>query len=160
MTANTNWDEVKDSPVSIDNLVDVFASGDFANFVQNRVDTGVTWEDIYPVGAVYISFKNISPAFLFGGSWTQITGSFLRMANDVSTGGADTVKLTTSQMPSHSHSITEWQISSFNTSGYLGRAIGGKLSSSTSVYTNTAGGTDSFSNMPAYQDLYAWRRTA
>lgn len=32
---------------------------------------------IYPVGAVYISMNNTSPATLFGGSWTKVEGKFL-----------------------------------------------------------------------------------
>lgn len=31
---------------------------------------------IYPVGSVYMSYTSTSPASLFGGNWTAITGHF------------------------------------------------------------------------------------
>ncbi len=40
----------------------------------------------YPVGAYYISESATSPASLFGGTWTQVTGRFLRAANDTADG--------------------------------------------------------------------------
>lgn len=119
----------------------------------------------YPVGAVYISYVSTSPASLFGGTWTQITGRFLRMANDVSTGGADNVTLTVAQMPTHSHTATgyynrvnygSYSSSEFEMSYY--RVAGDAATNNTPI--NNTGSSNSHSNMPAYQDLYAWRRTA
>lgn len=119
----------------------------------------------YPVGAVYISYVSTSPASLFGGTWTQITGRFLRMANDVSTGGADNVTLTVAQMPTHSHTATgyynrvnygSYSSSEFEMSYY--RIAGDAATNNTPI--NNTGSSNSHSNMPAYQDLYAWRRTA
>lgn len=41
-------------------------------------EAGISLFDlIYPVGAVYISMNNTSPATLFGGSWTKVEGKFL-----------------------------------------------------------------------------------
>ena len=62
---------------------------------------------IYPVGSIYMSVLNTSPAVLFGGTWEKIEGRFLigtstgRAAG--STGGSETVTLTTEQIPSHTH---------------------------------------------------------
>ncbi len=42
------------------------------------------------MGTVLIRYDSTSPAKIYGGSWTQITGRFLRAANDVQTGGSDT----------------------------------------------------------------------
>ena len=65
---------------------------------------------VYPVGSIYLSSKNINPATLFGGTWTQIKDKFILTAGDSysngATGGAATVTLTVSNMPSHSHSFT------------------------------------------------------
>lgn len=65
-------------------------------------------DSLYPVGSIYISYNSTSPASRFGGSWTQITDRFLlaqgtsyRTAG--STGGEADVTLTTSQIPSHTH---------------------------------------------------------
>ena len=43
--------------------------------------------EAYPVGAVYMSFQNTSPASLFGGSWSQISSRFIYAGNGTSTGG-------------------------------------------------------------------------
>ena len=63
---------------------------------------------VYPVGSIYCSYGNTSPATLFGfGQWTKIEGRFLLGANATyslgSTGGAATVALTVAQLPAHSH---------------------------------------------------------
>lgn len=63
---------------------------------------------VYPVGSIYCSYGNTSPAVLFGfGTWTKIEGRFLLGANATyglgSTGGAATVALTVAQLPAHSH---------------------------------------------------------
>ena len=65
---------------------------------------------VYPVGSIYWSSNNTNPATLFGGTWTQIKDRFILAAGDSysngATGGAATVTLTVSNMPSHSHSFT------------------------------------------------------
>ena len=64
----------------------------------------------YPVGSIYWSSNNTNPGTLFGGTWTQIKDKFILAAGDYysngATGGAATVTLTVSNMPSHSHSFT------------------------------------------------------
>lgn len=65
---------------------------------------------IYPVGSVYISVNETSPANLFGGTWEQISGRFLLASGDGyssgATGGEASHTLTASEMPSHTHSGT------------------------------------------------------
>ena len=65
---------------------------------------------VYPVGSIYWSSKNTNPGALFGGTWTQIKDKFILAAGDSysngATGGAATVTLSVSNMPSHSHSFT------------------------------------------------------
>ena len=65
---------------------------------------------VYPVGSIYWSSKNTNPGTLFGGTWVQIKDRFILTAGDSysngATGGAATVTLTVSNMPSHSHSFT------------------------------------------------------
>ena len=64
----------------------------------------------YPVGSIYWSSNNTNPGTLFGGTWTQIKDRFILAAGDSytngATGGAATVTLSVSNMPSHSHSFT------------------------------------------------------
>lgn len=73
---------------------------------------------MYPVGSIYLSVNNVSPATFFGGTWEQITDTFLLCAGSTytagTTGGAATDQittggtvsghaLTTAEMPSHAH---------------------------------------------------------
>ena len=44
--------------------------------------------EAYPVGAVYISYVSTSPASLFGGTWTPITGRFPYFNAGTGTGGS------------------------------------------------------------------------
>ena len=72
------------------------------------------WQVVYPIGSVYITTVNASPAILFGGTWEQIKGRFLFAAEDAGTGaivtgdtgGSKTATLTLDQIPSHTHSFT------------------------------------------------------
>lgn len=67
-------------------------------------------ERIYPIGAIYISVNNVNPQTLFGGTWEQIKDTFLLSAGNSyeagTTGGEATHKLTTVEMPSHTHSYS------------------------------------------------------
>ena len=86
------------------------------NVVEMRNASGsVVHVNPFPVGAVYISTVNKSPARIYGGTWTQITGRFLYCTTtSKTTGGASSVSytpagtntghaITAGQMPSHSH---------------------------------------------------------
>ena len=66
---------------------------------------------IYPVGSLYWSSKSTNPSSLFGGTWVQIKDRFILACGDTytsvgATGGASSVTLTVSNMPSHTHSFT------------------------------------------------------
>lgn len=146
-----------------------------------RGGTGVTTDaaialKAYPVGAVYISYVSTSPATLFGGAWTPITGRFPYFNAGTAVGGSNTHTLTAAEMPSHTHSIR------YSGSGPLGgnelgpwstnAGDGGLWACVTShaggdpdigrpkVIALNAGASAAHNNMPAYQTLYAWRRTA
>lgn len=67
------------------------------------------WKRIYPIGSIYISMDDTSPAELFGGgTWEKIEGKFL-LASDTNhepatTGGQEKVQLSNNNIPSHAHS--------------------------------------------------------
>jgi len=84
-------------------------------------DINAIIDAMYPVGSIYMSVNNVSPATFFGGTWEQITDRFLLCAGSNhaagTTGGAETDQittggtvgghsLTTAEMPSHYHYIT------------------------------------------------------
>ena len=64
----------------------------------------------WPVGSIYLSVNDTSPATLFGGSWTQLQNRFLLGAGSSytngNTGGAATVTLTAAQAGCRAHHHT------------------------------------------------------
>ena len=135
--------------------------------------TGVTTDAAialksYPVGALYVSFSATSPASLFGGTWAQITGRFLRAASGTGTGGSDTCTLTSGQMPNHHHGVISerdgdwmglWQ-SNVSEGGLWWVVSNSTPGANKGIKTTSVGSDSSHNNMPAYQDVYVWRRTA
>lgn len=70
---------------------------------------------VYPVGSIYMSVKSTNPSTYFGGTWVAwgsgrvpvgINTSDTNFSTVEKTGGAATVTLTASQMPSHTHTFT------------------------------------------------------
>lgn len=71
----------------------------------------MSWMNIlsifYPVGAIYFSTVNTSPASVVGGTWSQLTGGMLGLTGSAgvaaagSNGGSR--KISVDQMPSHTH---------------------------------------------------------
>lgn len=126
-----------------------------------------TWTNIldlvYPVGSFYQSYKSTSPATLFGGTWTAVTGRFLYANASVTTGGADTVTLTVDQMPWHTH-ITNTRVQWYDTKVNGGISVTYGISNLAidreSVVSDGVGGTQPHNNMPPYQSCYTWYRTA
>lgn len=125
----------------------------------------------YPVGAIYISYYSTSPASLFGGTWLAITGRFPYFDKGTSTGGSNTHTLTAGQLADHKHWIGLDQDAYYapsSNSCYTVHKSGNESSSGYGTWAWSAGmgdmsGTEvygqSHNNMPAYQTLYAWRRT-
>ena len=62
---------------------------------------------IYPVGSIYMSVNNVSPATFLGGTWEQIQDTFLWCAGSKhaagTTGGAETHTLSVAETPAHTH---------------------------------------------------------
>lgn len=65
---------------------------------------GVSFDDIYPVGSIYMSVNSTNPGTLFGGTWTQIQDKFLLSAGTTYTAGA-TGGSADAIIPYHRHSV-------------------------------------------------------
>ena len=118
----------------------------------------------YPVGSIYKSTTNTSPAELFGGTWEQIKDRFLLAAGDTymagSTGGEATHTLTTDEIPSHSHEYING-VNYNNGKGNISAASSnGYWDGNQHDWTQSTGGGQAHNNMPPYLAVYAWKRVA
>lgn len=123
----------------------------------------------YPVGSIYMSVNNTNPSTLFGGTWVAwgsgrvpvgVNASDSNFSTVEKTGGASTVKLTTSQMPKHSHGATNFIINSAAGSQINVGSGGGIVSHSSAFVTDVSGGDSAHNNLQPYITCYMWKRTA
>lgn len=153
------------------------------NSVSEKVDSisesSITMLDMYPVGSIYASKSDTSPASIMGGSWWKVENRFLLGTGTRTvgvTGGEETHTLTLSEIPWHTHKYEGYH--------YIG------FGSPSSPYTNfkpTPNGEGGFSllysgtwdtfgditdgsqvismgyphnNMPPFYAVNIWERTA
>jgi hypothetical protein len=70
--------------------------------VKVRVNSSFETICPFPVGYVYMSSNSTSPANIYGGTWSTISGGrYMRAAGAWGNGGSNTI--TTNNMPSHRH---------------------------------------------------------
>ena len=132
----TTWTALKDStgeePAEGEYwhaLSNFYTSGSLVNDLLNRV---------YPVGSIYMSAVNVSPASFLGGTWQAIEQGRMLMAAGSSwqagtTGGAAYHALTVQEMPAHDHSATETAAGGHTHEASTGSAGAHSHSGSTSV---------------------------
>lgn len=141
------------------------------------------FDRVYPVGSIYMSVENTSPAELFGGEWIRLTDKFLLGASDPYSekptycggdeGGSEKVTLSEGEMPTHTHTqkigLTNTEAQAMVTAKGGGSASGYAVTyantthisaTGTNVNTFTRGGGKPHDNMPPYLAVYMWKRTA
>lgn len=139
----------------------------------SKIKVGGTIYDItnYPVGSIYLSVNDTSPAELFGGTWEQIKDRFLLAVGDTytagSTGGEATHKLTKEEMPRHTHNSIfngKWPYSenAINTNAFSGNSYAWVENDLIArIPTNDdVGGDQAHNNLPPYLAVYVWKRVA
>lgn len=119
----------------------------------------------FPVGRVYISVDEVSPASLFGGTWEKIEKKFLYGTGGGtplgSTGGEAEHTLTIAEMPSHSHQQGYTQDSYEGWANTVKASPGLNLPQSLSYdMTSIAGGSQPHNNMPPFIAVNIWKRIA
>ena len=128
----------------------------------------------YPVGSIYMSTNNTSPASMFGGTWEQIKDKFLLSAGSNYSAGA------TGGESRHTHSLdtpTARALLFCNPSGlyynefridtatgvrtatnYKLSGTGTSETADSAFATKLGGNVSSVSNMPPYLVGYCWKR--
>lgn len=136
------------------------------NLQNVQIKNGSTWYTMcpFPVGYIYMGYTSTSPANVYGGTWSSISGGrYFRAAAANNAAGSNTIA--TENMPSHTHNLgryvwartitnTDWDTSVGFVVGYGGTSSDPVCTKS----TNSTGGGSAF--YPTYQNVYAWRRTA
>lgn len=127
---------------------------------------------MWPVGSVYITCNNNNPGNFLGGTWVQFgqgrtligqgtgnDGSTSMSFASESTGGEYNHKLTTSEMPEHTHESYHWARSTTagSLSGYL---YYGQKGTAGGRATSKTGGNSAHNNIQPYITVYFWKRTA
>ena len=130
-------------------------------------------DSVYPVGSIYISVSDVSPAKFLGGTWKEfakgrtivgidIDSTNTRFKKPRATGGLETVKLTRDQMPRHNHYITMSVSTGAIQDTNAFTNIGIKSESGPVNYGDTSdvGSGLAHENMPPYIVVYMWERVS
>ena len=131
-------------------------------------------EIVYPIGSLYFSVVNTSPASIVGGTWQRISGACIRAFADGdgigidNYGGEDTHTLSIAEMPRHNHE-TSWQNTPWNDSkrkahqwilhDYFWNSPAVEKVTDAELVTY-AGNDQPHNNLPRVYECYVWKRTA
>lgn len=134
-----------------------------------RMDVDNTLLKAYPVGSIYLSVSSTNPGTLFGGTWVEwgkgrvivgVDAGQTEFATVEKTGGEKTHKLTTAEMPSHSHQIDLVNEGTTDSSDAWQIAQTTKHTYTTYTNTKTSGGDQPHNNLQPYITCYMFKRTA
>ena len=142
---------------------------------------------IYPVGSIYMSVNNTSPAILFGGSWEQLKDRFLLGAGGVYTAGntggeathdhfysvgyrpyygslvgddADAIMLYNYRTASWTKGIKDTGDMGIPGSNIINKGITDSHYTKSADKYSVGSYTNKVSNIPPYYAVYMWKRTA
>jgi len=171
----TSWHSLVKADVGLGNA-------DNTSDVNKPVSTAVTdaIQGLYPVGSIYINATNsTNPGTLLGfGTWTAFGVGRVPVGKNTSgtfaiagaTGGEETHVLTTTEIPSHRHSIAaEYGVGPGNPSfspvtgsvlSVGGRNAGTQDRSANPDVIGLTGSDGAHNNLQPYVVVYMWQRTA
>jgi hypothetical protein len=139
---------------------------------SGKIDLSSLWDQIYPVGSIYITANATNPSVLFGGTWEQLKGKFLvgvdssdtDFETSGKTGGEKTHILKVDEMPSHNHTLYG---SPYGSADWIeGGVQRVKYDVNHKTASNTypigpafdTGGSQAHNNLPPYMTVYMWKR--
>lgn len=143
------------------------------NLSDIQVNNGSSWVKIcpFPVGYIYLSSNDTSPASIFGGNWLALTDSkfLLPQGKWNSIGGAGSKTLAVKNLPNHTHYLYGWP----NKGSYAGSGVlpiqdtyWGSISYNPNmgqrepIETGLNLNGEAFSIWNPYRSCFAWYRTA
>lgn len=129
---------------------------------------------MYPVGSIYLSALDTSPASFLGGTWEQIKDVFLESAAVADAGTAEpkgeaSHVLTVDEMPAHHHrrhyraAAHIAQITKTRAAAGDDKTIytySGSGNDPAVVITSSTGGDQAHNNLPPYLVVCMWKRVA
>lgn len=150
---------------SAGDVVVIKPTTEWANIISDFIKTGV-FNAIYPVGCIYAETTGVNPNTTFGvGTWMAFGGGRVLVGAGTSdetftagaTGGESNHTLTTTEIPSHTHTLgaagsTKLQGSGANMSPLV--TDGGNANS------GATGSGGAHNNLQPYIVVYFWKRTA
>lgn len=147
-----------------------------ANFVNMSLAQAKL--DAHPIGSIYISENNTSPAELFGGTWERIKDAFIWATGDTESitytrngetvteyldagcrGGETEHTLTTKEMPKHTHAVYN-ENSAGETITWAVEFKAASKGIASALQTSSNGENLPHNNMPPYLAAYIWKRIA
>ena len=151
---------------------------DLATAAQGgKADTAIQVSDllskIYPVGSIYMSVVNTSPASFLGGTWSAWGAGRVPVGVDTTqtefntvekTGGEKAHTLTAAELAAHRHYLctsTTGGSGSFDAYAPLTSHIGGSaITTGIGILTASAGSDSAHNNLQPYITCYMWKRIA
>lgn len=148
---------------------------------SGKIDLSSLWDQVYPVGSIYITVNATNPSVLFGGVWEKIEGRFLigtgsNKANTTSywgelsannytmpvgeMGGEAKHTLSVYEMPKHTHPLEYYINNGNNMPGGYDKFLSYGMPSGTQYHTQAvqAGGDQPHNNIPPYYAVNMWQR--
>lgn len=144
-------------------------------------NTSVDLLSVYPVGSIYLTVNDVSPAVLFGGTWERLKDKFLLAAGDTyeagSEGGEAEHKLTEGELPALSGTFRAYDTYNLNNAtaeqhitgvfsydeseseGTSSNQSSGRNDTVRKIHMNI-GNDQPHNNMPPYVSVFMWKRTA
>ncbi len=136
--------------------------------VQDESSENIDFNQIYPVGSIYLSVNSTNPSTLFGGSWEAFAAGRTLVGIDANQdefnavnkiGGEKKHTLRIDEMPSHDHKRPNSILYNGNSSWWIGGA-GGTTIEVVETPTSTSGGNQAHNNLQPYITVYMWKRVA
>ena len=119
----------------------------------------------FPVGSIYMSTNDVSPASFIGGAWSRIENKFLLAAGSLysvgSEGGSATHTLSVYEMPEHNHYIYAIVPKDGGSTVGMDKEKIGFETNGEGFYTHRTrpnGAGQAHNNMPPYKAVCMWER--